>query len=70
VAAVGLAALVLLVVGTLIASSAPDGIQRVTGQGVDSMGWPQRTMGALAGIAMIFALCYAAGKLKSRRRSA
>jgi cobalt/nickel transport system permease protein len=70
VAAVGLAALVLLIIGTLIASSAPDGIQRVTGQGVDSMGWPQRTMGALAGIAMIFALCYAAGKLKSRRRSA
>ncbi|HEV8412326.1 MAG TPA: energy-coupling factor ABC transporter permease [Bryobacteraceae bacterium] len=70
VAAVGLAALVLLVIGTLIASSAPDGIQRLTGQGVDSMGWAQRTMGALAGIAMIFALCYAAGKLKSRRRSA
>jgi len=70
VAAVGLAALVVLVIGTLIASSAPDGIQRVTGQGVDSMGWAQRTMGALAGIAMIFALCYLAGKLKSRRRSA
>lgn len=70
VAAVGLAALVVLVIGTLIASSAPDGIQRVTGQGADSMGWAQRTMGALAGIAMIFALCYLAGKLKSRRRSA
>jgi cobalt/nickel transport system permease protein len=69
-AAVGMAALMLAVVGTLIASAAPDGIQRLTGQGVDSLGWPQRTMGALAGIAMIFALCYLGGKLKSRRRSA
>jgi len=69
-AGVGLAALVLVVIGTLIASSAPDGIQRVTAQGADSIAWPQRTMGALAGIAMIFALCYLAGKLKSRRRSA
>ena len=69
-AGVAFAALMLVVVGTLIASAAPDGIQRLTGQGVDSLGWPQRTMGALAGIAMIFALCYLGGKLKSRRRSA
>jgi len=70
VAGVGLAALILLVVGTLLASIAPDGIQRLTGQGVDSTTWPQRTKGGLAGVAMIFALCYLAGKLKSRRRSA
>jgi cobalt/nickel transport system permease protein len=70
VAGVGLAALLLVVIGTLIASSAPDGIQRMTGQGADSMGLPRRTMGVLAGIAMISALCYLAGKLKSRRRSA
>ena len=70
VAGVGLAAMILAVVGTLIASVAPDGIQRLTGQGVDSVGWPQKTMGGLAGIAMIFALCYLGGKLKSRRRSA
>jgi hypothetical protein len=69
-AGVALAALVLVVGGTLIASVAPDGIQRLTGQGIDSVGWPQRTMGGLAGIAMIFALCYLGGKLKSRRRSA
>ena len=70
VAGVGLAALVLVVVGTLVASALPDGIQNLTGQGVDPAGWPRRTMGGLAGIAMIFALCYLGGKLKSRRRSA
>jgi len=70
-AGVALAALLLVVVGTLIASVAPDGIQRLTGQGVDSAGWPQnKVAGGLAGIAMIFALCYLGGKLKSRRRSA
>ncbi len=69
-AAVALAALILVVAGTLIASAAPDGIQRLTAQGVGSLGWPQRTMAGLAGIAMIFALCYLGGKLKSRRRSA
>jgi cobalt/nickel transport system permease protein len=69
-AAVGLAALLLVVVGTLIASAAPDGIQRLTAPGVDSVTWPRRTMAGLAGIAMIFALCYLGGKLKSRRRSA
>src|SRR6185312_10734639 len=69
-AAVGLAALILVVVGTLIASAAPDGIQRLTVPGVDSVTWPRRTMAGLAGIAMIFALCYLGGKLKSRRRSA
>jgi cobalt/nickel transport system permease protein len=73
-AGAGLAALMLVVLGTLIASVAPDGIQRLTTQGVDSAAWPQtslsRVAGALAGIATIFALCYLAGKLKSRRRSA
>jgi cobalt/nickel transport system permease protein len=70
VTGVALAALLLVVLGTLIASVAPDGIQRLTSQGADSTSWPQRTMGGLAGIAMICALCYLAGKLKSRRRSA
>ena len=70
VAGVGLAALILVVVGTLVASVAPDGIQHLTVQGVDSAAWPQKTMAGLVGIAMIFALCYLGGKLKSRRRSA
>jgi len=73
-AAVAMAALILVVVGTLIASAAPDGIQRLIGQGLASAAGPQPAIGkvaaGLAGIAMIFALCYLGGKLKSRRRSA
>jgi cobalt/nickel transport system permease protein len=69
-AGVGLAALLLVVVGTLIASAAPDGIQRLTGQVPDSAAWSQRTLGGLAGLALIFVLCYLGGKLISRRRSA
>lgn len=69
-AGVGLAALLLVVVGTLIASAAPDGIQRLTGQGLESAAWSQRTMGGLGGLALIFTLCYLGGKLITRRRSA
>ena len=66
-----LAALLLVVVGTLIASAAPDGIQRLTGQGsrLDGLVRSEQLAG-LAGLALIFALCYLGGKLISRRRSA
>ena len=70
VAGVALAALLLVVVGTLIASAAPDGIQRLTGQGLDSAAWSQRTIAGVGGLALIFAACYLGGKLISRRRSA
>lgn len=73
-AAIAMAALILVVVGTLIASAAPDGIQRLTGHGPVPAPGPQpaivKVAAGLAGIAMIFALCYLGGKLKSRRRSA
>jgi cobalt/nickel transport system permease protein len=69
-AGVALAALMLVVVGTLVASALPDGIQRLTGQGLDSANWAQRTIGGLGGLAFIFTLCYLGGKLISRRRSA
>jgi cobalt/nickel transport system permease protein len=68
-AAVAMASLLLVVVGTLLASAAPDGIQRLTTQGLDAA-WSQRTIAGLAGLAVIFALCYLGGKLISRRRSA
>jgi hypothetical protein len=68
-AAVAMAALALVVLGTLVASAAPDGIQRLTAQGIDAA-WSQRTIGGLAGLALIFTLCYLGGKLISRRRSA
>jgi cobalt/nickel transport system permease protein len=69
-AAVAMAALLLVVVGTLIASAAPDGIQRLTGQATDSTAWSQRAIGGTAGLALILVLCYLGGKLISRRRSA
>jgi len=69
-AGVGLAALLLVVIGTLVASAAPDGIQRLTGLALDSTAWSQKTAGGVAGLALIFVLCYLGGKLISRRRSA
>lgn len=69
-AAVGFAALLLVVIGTLVASAAPDGIQRLTGQGIDSAAWSERTIGGVGGLALIFVACYLGGKLISRRRSA
>jgi hypothetical protein len=69
-ASVALAALLLVVVGTLVASAAPDGIQRLTGQALDSAAWSQRTAAGIAGLALIFVLCYLGGKVISRRRSA
>jgi hypothetical protein len=72
-AGVGLAALLLVVIGTLAASAAPDGIERLTAQGLGAA-WSQRSIGRMAGgfagLAVIFALCYLGGKLISRRRSA
>jgi len=69
-ASVALAALLLVVVGTLVASAAPDGIQRLTGQALDSAAWSQRTAAGIAGLALIFVLCYLGGKVISRRRRA
>jgi cobalt/nickel transport system permease protein len=69
-AAVMLAALLLVVVGALIASAAPDGVQRLIGQGGDTAPWSHKSAGGVAGLALIFALCYFGGKLISRRRSA
>lgn len=71
-AGVALAALLLVVIGTLIASAAPDGIQRLTaGPGAT---WSQqanaRMAGGIAGLVLIFVVCYLGGKLISRRRSA
>jgi len=69
-ASVALAALLLVVVGTLVASAAPDGIQLLTGQALDSAAWSQRTAAGIAGLALIFVLCYLGGKVISRRRRA
>ncbi len=69
-AALGIAAIVVVVIGTLLASTAPDGIQQLTIQGLDSASWSQRALRGIAGLALISAVCYLGGKLMSRRRSA
>lgn len=70
-AGIALAALLMVVIGTLLASALPDGIQRLTAtaEGID-VAWSQRTIAGVGGLALIFALCYLGGKLIARRRSA
>jgi cobalt/nickel transport system permease protein len=69
-AGIALAALLLAVVGTLVASALPDAIQNLTGQGAEPPAWSRQVMGGVAGMAMLFVAVYLGGKLKSRRRSA
>ncbi|HSP69304.1 MAG TPA: energy-coupling factor ABC transporter permease [Bryobacteraceae bacterium] len=69
-AGLAMAALALVVVGTLIASAAPDGIQRLTGQGGTTAAWNLRVIDAVGGLILIFVLCFLGGRLISRRRSA
>lgn len=69
-AGLAMATLALVVVGTLIASAAPDGIQRLTGQGGATAAWNLRVIDAVGGLILIFVLCFLGGRLISRRRSA
>ncbi len=68
-AAIALAALVLVVAGTLVASAAPDGIQQLTALGVDAA-WSRKALAGVAGLILIFAICVAGGKLIFRQRLA
>ena len=68
--ALAMATLALVVVGTLIVSAAPDGIQRLTGQGGTASAWNIRMIDGIGGLVLIFALCFLGGKLIFRRRSA
>jgi cobalt/nickel transport system permease protein len=68
-AAIALAALVLVVAGTLVASAAPDGIQRLTALGSGS-DWSREALAGVAGLVLIFAICALGGRLIFRKRSA
>jgi hypothetical protein len=48
-AGIALAALLLAVVGTLVASALPDAIQNLTGQGAEPPAWSRQVMGGVAG---------------------
>ncbi|HEY2843569.1 MAG TPA: energy-coupling factor ABC transporter permease [Bryobacteraceae bacterium] len=70
-AGLALAVLALVVVGTLIASSAPDGIQRLIGQDTPAGPvWSLKVIDGIGGLILIFVLCFLGGKAISRRRSA
>jgi len=70
---VALAAVVLATAGILIASTDPDGIQKVLAEsqirGIE-LPWPQQAGIGLAGLILIYAACVITAKLIARRRSA
>jgi cobalt/nickel transport system permease protein len=67
--ALALASLALVVLGTLLASAAPDGIQRLTAPAHDSA-WTLRVIDGVGGLILITVLCFLGGRLIARRRSA
>jgi cobalt/nickel transport system permease protein len=68
-ATVALVSLVLVVAGTLIASAAPDGIQKLTAFGLDAA-WSRKALAGVMGLVLVFAVCVVGGRLIYRRRSA
>ena len=66
--ALGLAAVLLGAVGVLFASTAPDGIERLTRFDTASAAapWLNKAAAGLGGIALIYALCFGIGRLVAR----
>jgi cobalt/nickel transport system permease protein len=70
-AALGAAAVLLAAVGVVFASTAPDGIEKITKiQAVAETTWVSKAEAGLAGVAIIYAVCLAIGRVVSRQRSA
>jgi cobalt/nickel transport system permease protein len=70
--ALGLVAVLLGAVGVLFASTAPDGIERLTRFEAASAAapWLNKAAAGLVGLALIYAACFCIGRLVVRRRSA
>ncbi len=68
-AAAGLAAILLGAVGVLFASTAPDGIERLTH--FDSLAlrtpWLHKALAGLGGLALVYAVCLVIGRVVARR---
>lgn len=61
----------LAVAGVLLASTSPDGIERILAtHGVTESSWMRRALASLAGIAGAYGVCLMAGKMIARRRRA
>lgn len=69
--ALGAAAVALAAVGVVFASTAPDGIEKLTAaQAAGDASWAGKAAAGLAGVALIYAVCLGIGRLVSRHRSA
>lgn len=69
--ALGAAAVLLAAVGVAFASAAPDGIEKITRtQAAVESSWLGKAEGGLAGVALIYAVCLAIGRVVARHRSA
>ena len=68
--AIATAAVVLVIAGVLVASTAPDGIQRLLSESVNAdASWLRRAAAGLAGLGLICAVCMIAGRLLRTRNS-
>jgi cobalt/nickel transport system permease protein len=71
VASLAAAAILMAGVGVVFASSDPDGIQKLTRFDMESQpGWFSQSAAGLAGLALIWVVCLAIGRVVARRRSA
>lgn len=61
------AAVALVAVGVLVASAAPDGIERLLGVAVANASWLRKAGTGLVGLAVLFLACTAFGRLASKR---
>jgi cobalt/nickel transport system permease protein len=65
--AAGAAAALLVAVGVLFASTAPDGIERVVGLAAGDAPWLQKATTGLVGLAVLFVACTVFGRLAAKR---
>ncbi len=69
--ALGAAAVLLAAVGVVFASTAPDGIEKLTqAQAAAEASWLGKAEAGLAGVALIYGACLAIGRVVARHRSA
>jgi cobalt/nickel transport system permease protein len=71
IGALGVASVLLAGVGVVFASTAPDGIEKLTqAQSVVEASWLGKAETGLAGVALIYAVCLVIGRVVARHRSA
>jgi hypothetical protein len=69
----GVGALALVLGGILIASPAPDALERFLGQmgtASETQDWLRKASAGVAGLAIVFGVCFGLGRVLLRRRNA